>query len=444
TTAGDVDRMLSTLIERPGEFARRVDRALRLCERDDDQRRVLRAFVEALPRFATPVLCTLQALLPTRTQPSRHRLVFPKGAVVTGVAIGDRREPLPGSIVGIAVDAIERELLARFKNAGDIDVVVVDEALQSVIVPFNERTAARGAVALTRGSSLAVPPSKTARMFLHWCQPENAGGNTDVDLSVALYDDDWNHVGVCSYYQLSCELQGVRVATSSGDFTDAPWPDGASEFIDIDRAKALAGGARWAVMVATAYSGLPFSALTRAFAGIMLRDDVEGAPFDPRTVQLRFDLQGDNGVYMPLAFDLDDNRLHWLDVYARGALQMNSVASANKDIARIVPRSLAYFGSGVRMSMATLLQLHAAARAERVVVRHVDGSISEQHRNGLDDVAFLTLLRSGRGRPSVVPAKGRALAALVEGDVELPVAAQAWVLLPKTTTSTLAAADLLR
>jgi hypothetical protein len=86
-----------------------------------------------------------------------------------------------------------------------------------------------------------------------------------------------------------------------GDLRDAPWPDGASEFVDVYREQALAAGVRYAVMVVNAYAGMPFSLLERAFAGVMLRDDPDAEHFDPRTVELKFALDGENGIFLPFA-----------------------------------------------------------------------------------------------------------------------------------------------
>jgi radical SAM protein with 4Fe4S-binding SPASM domain len=69
-----------------------------------------------------------------------------------------------------------------------------DEALRRVPVPFNERTASRAAVSLPRGARVAIPDGKQVRLFLHWCEPEN-GDETDLDLSVALYDAGWDEWG---------------------------------------------------------------------------------------------------------------------------------------------------------------------------------------------------------------------------------------------------------
>ena len=75
-------------------------------------------------------------------------------------------------------------------------------------MPFNERTASAAAVSLPRGSRIRVPVEKTIRLFLHWCQPEKDGDQTDLDLSVALYDEAWRYLGVCSYYQLKLAGKG--------------------------------------------------------------------------------------------------------------------------------------------------------------------------------------------------------------------------------------------
>ena len=133
---------------------------------------------------------------------------------------------------------------------------------------------------------------------------EKGGQTTDFDLSVGFYDESWNHVGVCSYYQLQAKgVDDTVLAKSAGDLRDGPWPGGATEFVDMDCAAALASGVRYAVMVVNNYAGMPFSLLERAFAGLMLRDDPEGRHFDPRTVALKFALGGENGVFLPLVLD---------------------------------------------------------------------------------------------------------------------------------------------
>lgn len=431
--AGDTQAMLALLRGRPGELARRFDLLLRMGDGA-----VGEAFGQSIPKLATPMLAQLRSYLPTRVAPAQLRMYWPKGDVARGVIAKDERAPLPQPAIDAAVSAITGELLARFAQKQAFRDALIDDALADVIAPFNERTAARSAVALPRGSRIAVPEGKVLRLFLHWCEPEG-GRNTDLDLSVGFYDSDWKYVGVCSYYQ----LQFGDVAVSSGDMRSAPPPDGATEYVDVHRDRALAAGVRFAVGVVNAYAGLPFSMLDRAFAGLMLRDDVEGRHFDPRTVALKFALDGDNGVFLPFVVDLRDSVLHWLDVHHKGQFAMNNVRTSNGAITTIAPASIAYFGSGVRPSVRDLALLHAAARCQRVTLR---GELVRQfvRRAGESSAEFHTrLVRDEADEPRArLPAFDEpVLAALHQGDVALPEGSAAYALFRERTAATLSASD---
>lgn len=440
--AHDAGAMVTVLRERPGEFARRLDHVLRIAGHRHQP--AIEAFVGVVERVATPVLVSLAAGLPTRTERAPVRVYFPKGGTVTGVSAPDLRPPLAPAAIAETVAAVERELLRRFAAKPGFEHAIVDEALRATMVPFNERTASPAAVNLPRGSIIDVPDDKFARMFVHWCEPERGGHETDLDLSVGFYDADWKPVGVCSYYQLKfTDPEGNIVAQSSGDLRDAPFPDGASEFVDLDLARARAQGMRFAVMVVNAYAGMTFSTLERCFAGLMLRNSADGLHFDPRTVELKFALQGEHGVFMPLVYDLATNRIHWTDAYSRGALEFNNVATSNKAITKICPELIAYFGSGVRMSMFELALLHAAARSPRVYLRSTTTTVVERAA-GEDPVQFLARLRQHDHARAPLPHDGApALALLYRGDLELPPGSSAYALFPGRTAAALAAADLL-
>jgi hypothetical protein len=452
--AGDASAMLGVLEARPGELARRFDHLLRVA--GDDQPRqaaVTAAFVEKAPRVSTPVLLTLYRHLPGRYQAAARRVYWPKGTTTSGYSAPDRRAQLSPLAIDRAVEAVGAELLRRYGEKPALDDMLIDAALSRIMVPFNERTASRGAVSLPRGSVVPVPADKMVRMFLHWCQPEKGGYQTDIDLSIGFYTDSWKEAGTCSYYNLKLIDRHKRViATSGGDLRDAPFPDGATELIDLDRARAREAGIRWAVMVVNAYGGMPFSLLERGFAGLMLRDDTRGAYFDPRTVELKFDLQGEHGVFMPLVLDLREGVLHWLDVYSEGQLIMNNVATSRRAITNICPTLIDYFASGVRATMYELALLHGAARARRVYVRSEPGAGGPPARcfeRGPDEdpAAFLSRLSRGEGgeasRVPVFPDGGSALAVLYRGDIDLPTETPRYVLFPAKLAGTLSASDLI-
>jgi hypothetical protein len=445
--AGDAATMVSLLQTRPGELARRFDHVLRVAGDDQAARRLaLAGFSAAAPKFSNPVLLTLRGLLPARARPLPVRVFWPKGQVVKGVSAPDTRAPLAPEVIDEAGRAVEHELLRRFADKPRFDRCVIDDALRGIVVPFNERTASKAAVALPRGSRVALPAGKVVRLFLHWCQPERGGRTTDIDLSIGFYDAAWQHVAVCSYYSLRLDDdKGRPIARSSGDLRSAPFPDGASEFVDLHRQHALDRGLRYAVMVVNNYAGMSFDQLERGFAGMMLREDLGGAHFDPRTVELKFDLQGKNGVFMPLVLDIAEAQIHWLDVYSKGALAFNNVQSSNDAITKICPEMIAYFASGTRISVYDLALLHAAARGREVLLR---GATTRRftRRDGETPEQFLRRLQAGDGaEPGQPPGPDGppVFAALFKGDLDLPAGSVCYALFRERVTGPIAASDLL-
>lgn len=444
---GDAGEMMDVLATRPGELARRLDHLIRVAGDDDAARdAALATFIRHIRAYGTPVLLTLLGVLPTRGRPAQRRVFWPKGDVARGASTKDGRPALPKRVIAGASTAIRAELLRRFAELPRFETALVDDALADIVVPFNARTASPSAVDLPRGSRVKLPAGKQLRLFLHWCEREG-GTTTDIDLSVAFYDARWTYVGVCSYYQLTCTSGDHRIAVSSGDLTSAPYPDGASEFVDIDRDAARAAGVRYAVMVVNAYAGDPFDRLERGFAGLMLRDDVMGHHFDPRTVALKFGLQGSNGVFTPLCVDLDGDVLHWLDIYSKGQLAMNNVATSNRAVTRVCPETIDYFASGVRLDMFRLARLHAAARSRRVVVRVEHGAVVFERDGDESTEDFWRRLADGRGGEllDALPELGDApiLALLHRGDQPLPADSEVYALFRDRSTPTLAAADLI-
>jgi hypothetical protein len=434
--AGDTPALVGHLRTRPGELWRRADDTLRHAA---DPSPVVAALRDTVSAASLPLLLQVANQLPRRHAKWPVRVYFPAAAYFVAPSTYDKRARLSPDVTSPLVETIERELLARFARLPSFEHAVLDEAIRKVVVPFNERTAARAAIVLPRGSQVVVPEADLVRLFLHWCEPES-GETTDIDLSVGFYDKDWNHTGVCSYYSLNL----APTAVHSGDFQAAPAPDGASEFVDVNRAAALAAGHRYAVMVVNAYSGLPFGKLARGFAGVMRRSSQDGPTFDPQTVELRFDVAGDeHGVYVPLVLDLQTGTLAWVDVCSKGEIAFNNVASSNRVITRIVPALLDYFGHGARPSMLDLAQLHAAARAREVYVR---GEVTRRYVRGVDDApTFLARLRRGEGAivDAVPPLEHPTLAMLLRGDLDLPGGSTAWALFREQLTGVVSASDLL-
>ncbi|WP_338849479.1 MXAN_6230/SCO0854 family RING domain-containing protein [Massilia sp. W12] len=439
----DLAQLLHLLRQRPGEFGRRLDHILRSAA-PPQQEQIMQACQELLPALPTPMLLTLLAHLPARSHTQALRLYWPKGGQARCFSAPDQRALLPLPILQRMQSMLETCLLQRMAGAAPIQHMVLDRSLEQIATPFNQRTAARDAWQLPRGASLSLPMQGVLRLFLYWRQHQGQE-RADLDLSVAFYDSDWQYQGVCSYYDMVCVLQGRRIAHSAGDLTSAPWPQGASEFVDVNLPLAYALGVRYAVMVVNNYAGPPFEALESAYAGVMLRQDADGELFDPRSVATRFALSGGNGVFLPVVFDFFEARMHWLDVHAQGQFSMNNVENSKDSIAKICPDMMRYFALGVRPTMWQIGLLHAAARAQHVCVREGLGMRLYQRAEGEDAASFLQRLRAGGGEwRSDFPFAGQAVHGVLDhGDLNLAPQSKVWVMRPQTLVGNMTAADCL-
>ncbi len=444
--ARNVVGAIRMLHERPGELARRLDHLLRVArgrpEIIDD---TVAAFTSIVNQLPTPMLVTLRNHFLSRTKPVPVRIYWPKGGTAGGISAPDQRSTIDSDTVRRVTESIEMALLVRFGTLPRSSTWLLDRSLKKIMVPFNERTASPSAIALPRGSTIEAPAQagKFIRLFLHWCEPNRNVADTDIDLSVGFYDSNWAYRGVCSYYELQCQVDGKTLARSAGDLTSAPYPDGSSEFVDIDCNAILESDVRYAVMVVNAYAGLAFSQLDRAFAGYMVREDTDGKHFDARTVEMKFSLQGERGIYVPVVFDLVDEKLHWLDLYSKGMPALNNVETSTKAIQKICPEVIAYFDSGVRMSMYELALFHAAARADAVVVRD-DQAQRFEREQGESTADFLRRLFWETGtvtEVSDIADEPDVTAALLRGDVEFALGTERYVVFPEKTAGTVSASD---
>ncbi|MCB1216315.1 hypothetical protein KDL44_02920 [bacterium] len=442
---------LEILKRRPGEFARHYARLLALCGDDGEQLAVaIGEFRAALPEMATPVLLTLLGYLPVRLRTDVPRLFHPKANLSVAFFQPEHRAALPAESVRQSVEAIRLELLGRLGHSSTHDTVLIDDAMTDIIMPTSERSHSSSGINLPRGSSLQLDSGRWLRLFLHWCEPqatpERRQTRTDLDLSVGFYNEYWSPVGVCSYYNLSLGLHnGLPLARSSGDLQSANWPDGSTEFVDVDLENARQCGWRYAVMVINSYAGLPFTELERAFAGFMLRNDEFGSHFDPRTVVSRFSLDGSNGMFMPLLLDLTRMRMLWMDTYSRGQLAFNNVANSNKAITAICPAFQEYYGSGLRCSVRDLMLIRAAA-ARRVILRGSSIRVIDRHA-GEAPAEFLQRLIAEEGARTVAELEpelqGNILATLLHGDLELPAGSSSYSLYPGSLAANVSLADLI-
>ncbi|MEV6181615.1 MXAN_6230/SCO0854 family RING domain-containing protein [Streptomyces sp. NPDC052015] len=433
----DIEGALALLARRPGELLRRLDHLLRLRPLDALPEGFAEVLRRVLPQAGPAPLLAALGRLRIRHVPSERRVFFPRGQVTHAYTVDDTRPPLSPAVTREVCALLEAEAVRRLSAAPRVELAVLDSGLTGLAVPATERADTKTLVAVPRGSTQPLPEGEVMRLFLHWTEP--AKTRVDLDLSVALYDENWEFVDLCDYTNL---VYGDRWAVHSGDLTSAPAPRGATEYVDLDLT-ALGGlGVRYALPVVFSYNDIPFERLLDAFAGFMTlasaAEEDRDASYDPRTVRQRYDLVGDSRVHVPLIVDLRHRTFLWTDLHVSAAEGYHNVHRHAADLGRAGRDLYQYFASG-RTTLWDLAVWHAAARADEVaVVRRAPrpGAVDELwhyvRRDGERDTAFAARVRAleepeRRERPeggdgadglaAEAAAKKRVLLALVHGGV---------------------------
>lgn len=289
----------------PGMLWRAADRVLRAAGQGEAGR-LARAFEASAGQVPGRVLLSVREHLQNRQRPAGLPRVFANRRGRAWVA-PDTRAPLDRGLVAELLAVIDSEVAGRLPDPGRL---VVDPLMAGAALPLSGKPSPTGLGVWPRGSVTPVG-GDLLRFFVYWRQ---AARRTDFDLSAIFTDRDFaggDHVSYTSLRNFA--------AVHSGDVTDAPGPDGASEFIDVDLSRV---GLGYVIPQVYVFSGEGFDEVAEGFTGFMTRGrDQGGAPFEPRTVRMRSGLSGDGRTVMPLVFFRGDDGAwyaKWLHLQLRG------------------------------------------------------------------------------------------------------------------------------
>lgn len=428
--AGDPRGATERLATRPGDLLRRADHLVRLAQakQPDAVMHVVRAIQTAAVKGAPGMLLTLGAHVARRNAPWPRRVFLPKGEVLKAWSTPDTRAPLPADAIGAIASVVRETLVTRAESRRMFPRGVIDRSLVDLLVPIGERSAAKSKIAWPRGSEARIPDGEKLRLFLHWEEP--AQKRVDLDLSVALYDENWRHVGTCDFTNLRVPAGG-DAAIHSGDLTSAPPPLGASELVDLDLAQLAALRARYLVMVVMSYNAVAFEKLPFGFAGLMI-SPAEGMHFDPRAVAQRFDLTGRSVIVVPLTIDLVARRLRWIDVHVTSYSDFNHVGGKRAALAHLGKDFENLVGTGARPTLWDVAAIHAAARANVIYVRERDNTYTQYRRRERESsvlrLARLHASEHDGAQPQIAPTTAPTWFALVTDDIVIPKGSEGYVL----------------
>lgn len=313
--SGNVNAVVSLLKKRPGEFARRIDFLLRTFDKDADRKTVIMGFASVAKDVSSTVLLQVREHFINKLDGSDDmRVFFPKGNLARSYYVkNDKTEAIPEDAMKMVIAVCESALINIYGSREFLGKVYIDEVLKDYTVPFSLRSAGKTMISVSRGSRIAIDDSaKIIRPFIWWTNTKD--NIIDVDLSVAIFADDWNCLEHVSYSNLKSSRFGI---CHSGDITNGGPVDGegVAEFIDLDIEKALSVGARYAVFTVYNFSDENFSKMEHAAFGFMTRNDMKsGEIFEPSMVKQRMDLASATTTCIPVIFDLKERVFVWCDM----------------------------------------------------------------------------------------------------------------------------------
>lgn len=340
--SGDMKKAATILKERPGEFARQLDKVLRDAK---DKNYIVNCFKSVASDVSTTVLLQVRQHFMTRNNGDKVRVFFPKGSVAKAIIIDNNLPKIDDKYCKSIVKICENALVENYQSRDFLGNIFIDEELKNYIIPFSQRSASSAAKTVIRGSKLPIKEDATAvRAFIWWTNIPSDGWDSrvDLDLSAAFFDKDWNYVNHVSYTNLRSRNME---ACHSGDITDGGKPNGkgVAEFIDIN-IEAAARQARYVVFQVYSYTGQSFANVPCRF-GFMEREDVNsGEIFEPTTVSMKMDMSSQSKISIPVIFDCEERKMIWCDMnigidsmrYNYGGNNFESNVGGVKDVCKAI------------------------------------------------------------------------------------------------------------
>ena len=323
--AGNIRWATNVLKSRPGEFARQLDKLLRDADDIGTQDYIVNSFQQVAENVSSPVLLQVGQHFWGRSKKdsSPIRVFFPKGNLAKAKVIQNNLPHINSVICQKLSEVCDSALVKQYEKKEPLGNVYVDEEFSNYLVPFSQRSASKAVKTIVRGSALPIKKNaKAVRSFIWWTNTGNKTSNSrwadtsrvDIDLSAAIYDENWRYVSHVSYTNLR---SAKYRAYHSGDITNGGRADGkgVAEFLDVDIDAVANNAGRYIVFQVYSFTRQKFSDLPNCRFGWMEREDVHsGEIFEPSTVEMKMDLTSESTTAIPVIFDCVERKFIWCDM----------------------------------------------------------------------------------------------------------------------------------
>lgn len=287
--------------------------------------------------YATPMVAQTVYNIVSKNDNSNNRITRTKD----GVLLVEREtEKLTDAQRKVLLDGINRG--ASYRSLSDVKFYI-DKKLYDIKAPQRQDVEASNGSPYSRGSVIEPDEKKTLIMFgVHWGPYQGEQGRTDIDLHIiAIKDMDELAKGRGAENTEDVGYYNPRTsfAVHSGDYTESdPNGDGtgAEEFVVIDKKKLKEAGFRYVVPHINSFNG-PFRDNPTVKMVMMQREGnlssfkvrseaknwtqhpvFNGEIYEPSLAQLSIGITAAGNDVYPLAYDLEENKMVWLDMEAKG------------------------------------------------------------------------------------------------------------------------------
>lgn len=357
------------LQQRPGEFARRLNRLLSDCFVNESKvwketamNQVLWQFAAVANKISNKVLFELYTYFEGRREDQKQRTVFIKGARKP-VKL-EPLEKLPKEIVDRVQEVILEAVKSKFAAWPKMGKVIIDEQLKNIPLPTNMRSISETDKPVVRGTRMPinVDHTKVVRFYVHW---KDASGHEDLDLSATFLGmGKKTHVSWNTNYNLVVQdirtrklMTETHVAVHSGDVRHRKGD--CAEYIDIDIKNARRCGFRYVLVDVRNYNDRPMKSVNPAF-GYMEREHPEAnTAWVPSTVAASWRLQSEAIACLAVMIDLETMEYIPLDIDSHSI-------TATGDADAILTAMQMYM-EPPKLSVRDLVMWHVAARGGEVV-----------------------------------------------------------------------------
>jgi len=368
----DLDGLLGLIKHRPTIFARKLHHLLDVFKDTSDI--VLSSFEQIANKIPLKNLLVLESYFKTISDLDYRAIINKKGNIKI---LDNKKRYIPHHVIFKLLDILRNAAIkvASDKESWAGQKVWIDKKLRGYTIPLQQRKASDGLLTLGRGSRIDLDSERVLRLFVYWKEKEKT---TDLDLSLITYDENMERVGHISYTAL--RSNGM---VHSGDIQSAP--HGAAEFIDIDiPMKKMDPKIRYLVPVIYVYCGENFTELDCCYAGWSIRDNINDKykSFNIKTVENKLDICGVGSYSIPMAVDLKEDKIIYVDLYVNSLAWGNRVENSHHSISLILKQLIGM--TDTKPNMRDLAYINQIARGGELVARKGAADITI----GINDCSF--------------------------------------------------------